>query len=257
MQEGLFLLISGRIGITKNELWENGGIMTRDQVFKIVRWLYDLLTHVTVENEHLMPKDGPVIITLNHLSRVDFPALIMVERINDIYCVASDSYRNYPVFGMMINDADMIWIDRTKADFAAMKRIMTVLKEGKIIALAPEGTRSKTQALLEGKEGVTLIASKSRVPLISMAVIGTEKWMDAFKHFHKPRITLRFGPTYELPRIDPDNREESLRAATDEVMCRIAALLPDHYHGFYRDNPRIRELREEWRSRGDMILPEE
>ena len=109
----------------------------------------------------------------------------------------------------------------------------------------------------EGKEGVTLIASKSRVPLISMAVIGTEKWMDTIKHLHKPRITLRFGPAYELPRIDPDNREESLRAATDEVMCRIAALLPDHYHGFYSDNPRISELREEWASRGDMILPEE
>lgn len=230
--------------------------MTRDQVFTIVRWLYKHLTHVTVENEHLMPKDGPVIITLNHLSRLDFPALIMVERINDIYCVAADSYRNFPVFGKMISDADMIWIDRTKADFAAMKRIMAVLKEGKIIALAPEGTRSKTQALLEGKEGVTLIASKSRVPLISMAVIGTEKWMDTIKHLHKPRITLRFGPAFELPRIDPDNREASLRTATDDVMCRIAALMPEKYHGYYKDNPRIRELQEEWRSRGDMILPD-
>ena len=255
--EGLFLLISGRIGISNIELRENGGIMTRDQVFKVVRWLYKHLTHVTVENEHLMPKDGPVIITLNHLSRLDFPALIMLERYNDIYCVAADSYRNFPVFGKFINDSGMIWIDRTKADFAAMKRIMTELKNGNIIALAPEGTRSKTQSLLEGKEGVTLIASKSRVPLISMGVIGTEKWMDTFKHFHKPRITLRFGPTFELPRIDPDNREESLRDATDEVMCRIAALLPDHYHGFYKDNPRIRELREEWTSRGDMILPED
>ena len=102
-----------------------------------------------------------------------------------------------------------------------------------------------------------MIASKTRAPLISMAVIGSEKWMDAIKHFHRPRLTLRFGPTYQLPRIDPDNRDESLRTATDEVMCRIAALLPDHYHGFYAGNPRISELRAEWRSRGDMILPEE
>lgn len=231
--------------------------MTRDQVFKIVKWLYTHLTHMTIENEELMPKDGPVIITLNHLSRLDFPAMIMTERYNDIYCVAADSYRNFPVFGKMINDADMIWIDRTKADFAAMKRIMTELKNGNIIALAPEGTRSKTQALLQGKEGVTMIASKTRVPLISMAVIGSEKWMDAIKHFHRPRLTLRFGPTYQLPRIDPDNRDESLRTATDEVMCRIAALLPDHYHGFYAGNPRISELRAEWKTRGDMILPEE
>ena len=230
--------------------------MTRDQVFRIVKWLYVHLTHVTVENEELMPKEGPVIITLNHLSRLDFPALIMLERYNDIYCVAADSYRNFPVFGKFINDSNMIWIDRTKADFAAMKRIMTELKNGNIIALAPEGTRSKTQALLQGKEGVTMIASKTHMPLISAAMIGTEKWMDAIKHFCKPRITIRLGPTFEVPRIDPDNREESLRAATDEVMCRIAALLPENYHGFYKDNPRIKELQEEWRARGDMILPE-
>ena len=231
--------------------------MTRDQVFRIVKWLYVHLTHVTVENEELMPKEGPVIITLNHLSRLDFPALIMLERYNDIYCVAADSYRNFPVFGKFINDSNMIWIDRTKADFAAMKRIMTELKNGNIIALAPEGTRSKTQALLQGKEGVTMIASKTHMPLISAAMIGTEKWMDAIKHFRKPRITIRLGPTFDVPRIDPDNREESLRAATDEVMCRIAALLPERYHGFYQGNPRIKELQEEWRARGDMILPED
>lgn len=231
--------------------------MTRDQVFKIVKWLYVHLTHVTVENEELMPKEGPVIITLNHLSRLDFPALIMLERYNDIYCVAADSYRNFPIFGTFINDSGMIWIDRTKADFTAMKRIMTELKNGKIIALAPEGTRSKTQALLQGKEGVTMIASKTRMQVISLGVIGTEKWTDAIKHFRKPRITLRIGPVFDIPRIDPDNREESLRSATDEVMCRIAALLPEHYHGFYKDNPRIKELQAEWRARGDMILPED
>lgn len=230
--------------------------MNRAQVFRLMKWLYNNLTHVTIENEALMPKEGPCIITLNHLSRLDFPAMIALERYNDIYCVAADSYRKFPIFGKIISDADMIWIDRTKADFAAMKRIMTVLKDGKVIALAPEGTRSKTKSLLQGKEGVTMIASKMHVPLISVGVIGTEKWESSIKHFRKPKITLRLGPTYYLPAIDPDNREESLRSATDEVMCRIAALLPNEYHGFYKDNPRINELREEWKSRGDMTLPE-
>ena len=90
------------------------------------------------------------------------------------------------------------------------------------------------------------------MPLISVALIGTEKWMDALKHFRRPRITIRLGPVFDIPKIDPDNREESLRTATDEVMCRIAALLPNHYHGFYKDNPRIRELREEWKARGEI-----
>lgn len=231
--------------------------MTRDQVFRIIKWLYKHLTKVVVENEDQVPKEGACIITLNHLSRLDFPALIMMERYNDIYCVAADSYRNYPVFGKFINDSDMIWIDRTKADFAAMKRAMNVLKEGKILALAPEGTRSKTQSLLQGKEGVVLMASKSRAPIVSLSVIGSEKWADELKHFRKPRITLRFGPVYELPAIDPDNREESLRAATDEAMCHIAAMLPEKYRGYYKDFPRVKELQAEWRARGDLIMPDD
>ena len=230
--------------------------MTRDQVFAIVKWLYKHLVHVVIENEDQIPKEGPCIITLNHLSRLDFPALVMLERCDDVYCVAADSYKNYPVFGKFITDADMIWIDRTKADFTAMKRMLSVLKEGKMLALAPEGTRSKTKSLLEGKEGVTLVASKTRVPLVSMSIIGSEKWIDAFKHFHRPRIVLRFGPAFQLPPIDPDNREESLRSATDEVMCRIAAMLPEEYRGFYKDYPRVKELQVEWKATGGLILPE-
>ena len=168
--------------------------MTRDQVFKILKWLYEHLTNTIIENEDQVPKEGPCIISLNHLSRIDFPALVLLERCQDVYCVAADKYRNFPVFGKFINDADMIWIDRTKADFAAMKRMMAVLKEGKLLALAPEGTRSKTKALLQGKEGVTLLASRSRAPIISLSVFGTEKWMSEFLHFRKPRVTLRFGP---------------------------------------------------------------
>ena len=230
--------------------------MTRDQVFSIVRWLYDHLTHVTIENEDQVPKEGPFILTMNHLSRLDFPALIKMKRLDDLYCVAADKYKNFPVFGKFITDADMIWIDRTKADFAAMKRIMSELKNGKVIALAPEGTRSKTKSLLQGKEGVTLMASKAHVPLVSLSIEGSEKWLESFSHFHKPHLILRFGPAYTLPPIDPDTREESLRVATDEVLCRIAAMLPEAYRGYYKDYPRVRELREEWKARGDLKLPE-
>ena len=230
--------------------------MTRTQVFNLMIWLYKHLTHVTIENEEQIPKEGPCIITLNHLSRLDFPALITLKRYNDIYCVAADSYRKFPVFGKLIDDAEMIWIDRTKADFQAMKRAMTVLKEGKILALAPEGTRSKTKSLLQGKEGVVLMASKSRAPVVTLSISGTESWQNNIKHFRKPEITLRFGPAFELPAIDPDNREASLRAATDEVMCRIAAMLPEKYRGFYKDFPRVKELQEEWKQRGDLKMPE-
>ena len=230
--------------------------MTREQVFNIVRFLYKHLAHVIIENEDQVPAEGPCIITLNHNSRIDFPAMIDIKRYNDIYAVAADKYKTFPIFGTMIDSADMIWIDRSKADFAAMKRMMAVLKEGKLLVLAPEGTRSRNGQLLQAKEGVVLLASKTRAPIVSLSITGTEAFMQDFLHFRKPVITLRFGPAYALPAIDPDNREESLRAAADEVMCHIAAMLPERYRGYYKDYPRVKELNAEWKARGDLKMPE-
>ena len=230
--------------------------MTREQVFNIIRFLYRHLAHVVIENENQIPQEGPCIITLNHNSRIDFPALIDIKRFNDVYAVAADKYKTFPIFGTMIDSADMIWIDRTKADFAAMTRMMAVLKERKLLVLAPEGTRSRNGQMLQAKEGVVLLASKTHAPIVSLSITGTEAFMNDFLHFRKPVITLRFGPAYELPAIDPDNREESLRAAADEVMCHIAAMLPERYRGFYKDYPRVKELNAEWKARGDLKMPE-
>ena len=177
--------------------------MTREQVFNIIRFLYKHLAHVVIENEDQVPPEGPCIITLNHNSRIDFPALIDIKRHNDVYAVAADKYKTF-----------------------------------------------------QAKEGVVLLASKTHAPIVSLSITGTEAFMKDFLHFRKPVITLRFGPAYELPAIDPDNREESLRAAADEVMCHIAAMLPERYRGFYKDYPRVKELNAEWKARGDLKMPE-
>jgi 1-acyl-sn-glycerol-3-phosphate acyltransferase len=59
-----------------------------------------------------------------------------------------------------------------------------------------------------------------------------------------------------LPKIDPENREKSLRESTDEVMCRIAAMLPESYRGFYKDFPRVKELLSEWKSIPQLKIPQ-
>jgi 1-acyl-sn-glycerol-3-phosphate acyltransferase len=60
--------------------------------------------------------------------------------------------------------------------------------------------------------------------------------------FRRPTFHLRFGPAYTLPPIGRENREEVLKQYTDEIMCRIAALLPRKYHGFYVNHPRLKEF---------------
>jgi 1-acyl-sn-glycerol-3-phosphate acyltransferase len=87
-----------------------------------------------------------------------------------------------------------------------------------------------------------LLAIRSGVPILPVGITGTENTASDFKHFRKPHMVATFGEPFDIPVIDRENREESLKQATTEVMCRIAVLLPEKYRGFYKDHPRVKEL---------------
>jgi len=120
-----------------------------------------------------------------------------------------------------------------------------LLKKGIALGISPEGTRSQTGALLEGKSGSILLATKMDVPIVPVGLAGTETVVPMFRKLKKPTVIAKFGPAYKLPPIDRKNREASIKELTDEVMCRIAACLPDKYHGFYAGYTRIREIQAE------------
>ena len=62
------------------------------------------------------------------------------------------------------------------------------------------------------------------------------------KRLQRPNIAATFGPAFTLPAFTAGNRAEQLKKGTDEIMCRIAVLLPEKYRGVYADNPRLKEL---------------
>jgi 1-acyl-sn-glycerol-3-phosphate acyltransferase len=66
--------------------------------------------------------------------------------------------------------------------------------------------------------------------------------MSKLLRLKRPRITAEYGKPIIPPKLDRSNREGQLQNLTDEVMCRIAAMMPQKYHGFYADHPRLKEL---------------
>jgi 1-acyl-sn-glycerol-3-phosphate acyltransferase len=110
--------------------------------------------------------------------------------------------------------------------------------------IAPEGTRSPTGALISGKAGAGYLASKSGLPVVPVAAVGTEDKlvMAELKHFKRMQIHVRVGKPFQLPTLSGRNREAGLQGATDEIMCQIAVLLPESYRGVYKDHPRVQEL---------------
>ncbi|MFH1524280.1 MAG: lysophospholipid acyltransferase family protein, partial [Chloroflexota bacterium] len=131
-------------------------------------------------------------------------------------------------------------------DLKAIREVITRMKQGEVLVITPEGTRSKVGYLIEGKPGVSYLAAKLGYPILPVGITGSfdEIFFDQLKHLRRPHIIINAGPTFTLPPLPTgsQDREEALKVDTDEIMCRIAALLPKEYQGFYAEHPRLKEL---------------
>ena len=186
---------------------------------------------------------GNIIIAANHLGRLDTAILICVIDREDIIMAIAEKYKNHPLYGAIGRAVNGIWLNRYEADYSALRQILARMEQGGLLAMAPEGTRSKTEALQEGKMGVAFLASKSGYPILPVALTGTEdrRVVENLKHLRRSKITVRAADPMEVHIPAGRGREQAMRQATDEIMCRIGALLPESYRGFYANHPRLKE----------------
>jgi 1-acyl-sn-glycerol-3-phosphate acyltransferase len=204
---------------------------------------YRLACQVRITGVERVPKGG-VIISPNHLSRFD-PPLIFISLPNRKATVFNaDTYRNRPFFRWVMQMNDVIWVNRESPSPSTMKHAVRVLREGSILGVAPEGTRSKTGALQLGKTGAAFLGFASGMPIVPAAITNTDRVARALRSLRRIPITLTYGEPMYLTesgqRVRPT--AEQLETATTELMCRIAAMLPPHYRGVYADHPRTLEL---------------
>lgn len=217
-------------------------MITRNQLRSFSTWVFQNLTEMVVSGEENIPPQGGCILATNHLSRLDTPFLFITIKRNDLFGLVTDKYRYNPLFALFVKVSNSIWINREIADFQAIRAAVAGIKKGWLLGIAPEGTRSKTGALIQAKNGVALLADKARVPILPVGLWGTESAMKSILSFHRPIIHISFGKTFMLPEVVRGNHEEMLTRNTDEIMCRIAAQLPEQFRGAYHDHPRLQEL---------------
>lgn len=216
---------------------------------RIARWivlaLVALFTRTRVRGrERLDALKGKVIVASNHLGRLDaFYGIMLIKR-TDIIMVVAEKYRDRPLFRVMVEQLNLLWLERFGADLGTLKEVLRRLERGGILLIAPEGTRSTTEALVEGKPGVAYLASKSGAPVVPAAVFGTEDRVikQSFRKLRRPRIQVVVGEPFTIPPLPKTGREEFLRWQTDEIMARIAVLLPDRYRGVYKEHWRVGDL---------------
>lgn len=209
----------------------------------IVRFIMKIIADIEVHNIEKLPA-GNVIVAANHLGRLDTAVLLCVIDREDIIMAVAEKYKDHPLFGAIGRAANAIWLNRFEADFGALRQILARMEQGGMLVIAPEGTRSKTEALQEAKPGVAFLAGKSGYPVVPVALTGTEDRgiVENLKRFRRSKIVVRGGDllTIEIPK--GKGREQAMRDATNEIMCQIGALLPEKYRGVYADYPRLKEL---------------
>jgi 1-acyl-sn-glycerol-3-phosphate acyltransferase len=219
------------------------GGMRYSTLRSIVRFIMKLITTIEVQGLEKLPT-GNVIIASNHLGRLDTAVLLCIIDREDIIMPVAEKYKDHPLYGAIGRAANAIWLNRFEADYSALRQILERMKLGGMLVIAPEGTRSKIEALQEGKMGAAFLAAKSGYPVMPVGLTGTEDRgiLQNLKRLRRSKITVTACDVMQVQLPSGKGREEAMRTATDEIMCRIAAALPEKYRGVYADHPRLKEL---------------
>lgn len=210
----------------------------------LLRIIFRLIAHIEVQGRDNIPTSGAFITVSNHIGRLDAALVYLALDRSDIIMMVAEKYKESAIFRILVYMVDGIFIDRFNADLNAMREVMRRLKSGGVLVMAPEGTRSSTASLINGKDGASYLAAKSGLPILPVGITGTEDSvvMQKLSHLKRLQIIGRVGKTFTLPPLSPTARETQLPQLTEEIMCQIAALLPERYRGVYTDHPRTAEL---------------
>jgi 1-acyl-sn-glycerol-3-phosphate acyltransferase len=213
----------------------------------IVTLIFGVLSQFNVHHPERVPK-GSFIAVSNHIGRLDAGLVYYFVKRKDIIMLVAEKYKEYAIYRWLVKAFDGIWVDRFNADLNAIREVQRRLKQGGVLVLAPEGTRSPNAALQKGWDGASYLAAKSGLLIVPVGVTGTEdsqvkqRWL----HFKRLDIHAHVGNPFTLPPIpvgiSGKEREALLHQYTDEIMCQIAATLPEKYRGIYAEAPRTIEL---------------
>ncbi len=209
----------------------------KKQIFSLLNGVIRLGTSVLCRIDKTdfskVPLHGPLILVANHINSLEVPLLFTHLQPRKMVGLAKIETWDSPFMGWLFDLWEAIPVRRGEADLMAIRRCLEVLEAGKILVIAPEGTRSYDGRLLRGQPGVVTIALRSGAPILPLAHWGGENFTTNLKRLRRTDFHVRVGRPFYL---DPDGERvtPSLRQAmADEIMGQIVALMPEKYHGEY------------------------
>ena len=177
----------------------------------IFRLFFYIVFRTRVYGRENIPAEGAVILAANHASNIDPPLMASLIDRPVSYMAKVELFEN-PIFGAAIR--------RGASDRGAIKAAVTVLKEGRVLGLFPEGTRSKTGELKKAEAGVALIAAMTGAPIVPVAILNTHRIFANGGLI--PQLRIMYGTPISFH--GDRKSKESLDSFSEEIMAEIARM---------------------------------
>jgi len=215
--------------------WRRG--LARPLIRVVLGTLFHVLAPVKIAGKKNVPLRKPYIAAINHVSLFEAPFVgaFWPEQLEVIG--ASDIW-DRPGQNILARLWGGIQVHRDEYDRAAMESVLSALRSGYPLLIAPEGGRSHAPGLRLAKPGIAYIAEQTGLPVIPVGIVGTtdDFWQKASKG-KRPGLEMRIGSPIRLPPVEGkgEARRQARQRNADLVMCHVAGLLPEAYRGVYAD----------------------
>lgn len=194
------------------------------------------LCTLKVDGREHIPKSGGVVLASNHTMGPDYVILGYTSTRQVFYMAKSESFEINPWLSKFLYAVGTFPVKRFSQDADALNEAIELVKTGKVLGMFPEGTRSRTGLLNQGRSGTVRIAAEANAPIVPAIVLNANKLLYRFKHPFAARdhMSVRFGKPIIVDPIVLDD-PEALRVTTEQMMIAIAELLPPERRGLYAD----------------------
>lgn len=208
-------------------------------VNSVLKFLVNILCRVDAREVSKVPMQGPLILIGNHVNFLEVPVMYFQLLPRDMTgFAAAKSWKN-PFFRFLFDLWGAIPIRRWEADLSALKKGIKALDQGKILAIAPEGTRSGNGKLQTGYPGVVLLALKSGAPMLPVSYYGGEDFWKNLRRLRKTDFHIVVGRPFILRSTGSGVTSEVRQKMLDEIMYQLASILPPQYRGVYSDQSKV------------------
>ena len=207
---------------TNNQFWTSRAVYRWGH--RLTNIFCKTMGHLEAQGVHHIPREGGVLLVSNHVSFLD-PVIIGSAANREIHFMARSNAFDIPGLGKLISVYNAYPVNRGAPDLKALRNTISLLKNGNVVLIFPEGTRSVDGTLGKARDGACFIAHRAGVPTIPVFHSGAERMLPRnSRRLRRAKLSVAFGTPLELTPGAFETNREMYQQMGNQMMEAIADL---------------------------------